>query len=82
MHHEMALHVEAGIPPLEVIKMATHNAAKILRHDADYGSIEVGKVADLVIVDGDPSTDISHMRKIKFVLKGGKIIDRAALRAQ
>ena len=80
MHHEMALHVEAGIAPLEVIKMATQNGARILKREDDYGSVEIGKIADLIVVAGDPSRDISDTRKIKYVILGGRIVDRSALK--
>ena len=82
MHHEMALHVEAGIPPLNVIEMATHIAAKILRRDDTHGSVEVGKVADLLIVRGNPSKNINDTREIAYVIQDGEIIDRASLRPQ
>ena len=81
MHHEMQLHVEAGIPPLDVIQMATRNGAIILGLEDDIGSIEIGKVADLLIVAGDPSSDITDSRNVEYVIVGGRIIDREALKA-
>lgn len=80
MHRELELHVEAGIPPVQAIKMATHNGARILRQDHAFGSIETGKIADLIIVRGDPSTNISDTRNVEYVIKGGKLVDRQALR--
>ena len=80
MHHELQLHVEAGIDPVEVIMMATYNGAKILLMDDELGSIERGKIADLVMVEGDPSIDISDSRNIEYVIKSGMLIDRDALR--
>ena len=80
MHHELLLHVEAGIDPVDVIKLATSNAARILKLE-DIGSIERGKVADLLIVQGDPSTNISDTRNVANVIKGGNLIDRNSLRA-
>ena len=61
----------AAIPPLEAIKMATHNNAIILRREHEVGSIQKGKTADLLIVKGDPSTRISNTRNIVHVIKGG-----------
>jgi len=81
MHYEMLLHVQAGIEPVEVIKMATYNGARILRREHEFGSIEKGKVADILIVRGDPSTDISDTRNVEYVIKGGKLLDRKKLTA-
>ena len=79
MHFEMAMHVEAGIDPIEVIRMATYNGAQILRAESEIGSIEPGKVADVLIVRGDPSTDINDTRNVEYVIKAGKLVDRNAL---
>ena len=79
LHHEMLLHVEAGIPPIDVIQMATFNAARILKKEDEFGSVAPGLVADLLVVRGDPSTDISVTREIAYVIKAGQIIDRTSL---
>ena len=63
--------VEAGLTPLEAIEVATHNGAKLLKIDAQTGSIEVGKAADLIVVNGDPSKTISDLRKAETVFKDG-----------
>jgi hypothetical protein len=63
--------VEAGLTPLEAIQVATSNGAKLLKIDAQTGSIEAGKAADLIIVNGDPSKDISDLRKAEIVFKDG-----------
>lgn len=64
--------VEAdGFTPLEAIKIATLNGAIALGFDKTLGTIETGKVADLLVVDGDPSTSISDIRKVMFVFKAG-----------
>lgn len=70
---EFGFMVEAGMKPMEAIKSATAMAAELLRITDDYGSVAVGKMADLVAVDGDPIKDISVMEKVKFVMKGGKV---------
>jgi imidazolonepropionase-like amidohydrolase len=63
--------VEAGLTPLEAIQVATHNGAKLLKIDAQTGSLEPGKAADLIIVNGDPSKTISDLRKAEIVFKDG-----------
>lgn len=71
LHRELELYVKAGIPPLQVLKIATWNGAKFTQTLDQRGSIERGKLADLVLVEGDPSIDISAVRKTSLVLKGG-----------
>ncbi|MBM4212247.1 MAG: amidohydrolase family protein [Gammaproteobacteria bacterium] len=70
---EFVLMVEAGMPPLEAIKSATSVAAKFLEIDDRLGSVQVGKIADLVAVSGDPLADISAMRRVNFVMKDGTV---------
>lgn len=71
---EFTYMVEAGMPPMEAIKSATMNAALLLGKEADLGSIEVGKYADIVAVEGDPLQDISVLERISFVMKGGEVV--------
>jgi hypothetical protein len=71
LHRELELYVKAGIPPAEVLRIATWNAAKHLNVAAERGSVEPGKLADLILIDGDPTTQISDLRKISLVMKGG-----------
>ena len=68
---EFALMVKGGMPALEAIRSATYHAAKLLRIDDQLGTIEVGKLADLVAVQGDPLKNISLMTNISFVMKDG-----------
>jgi len=77
MHQAMAMDVEAGVPNMTSIVSATLNVAKAFRKDKDYGSVEVGKVADLSIVAGDPLQDIWATTNVKLVVKDGKVIDPA-----
>ena len=63
--------VEAGLTPLEAIQVATFNGARLLGIDAQTGSLETGKAADLSIVDGDPAKNISDLRKTETVFKDG-----------
>ena len=80
MHYEMELHVDAGLEPLKVIQMATYNGARIIRRELELGSIESGKIADIVIVRGNPSVNIRDTRNIEYAIKGGKLIDRESLK--
>jgi len=65
--------VEAGMPPMKAIQSATLEAAKLIEMDKDLGTVESGKIADLVAVPGDPLADISLMTKVSFVMKAGKV---------
>src|SRR5271170_1176002 len=73
--HEFELMVAAGMPPMFTIQAATINAAQLLRHDKDLGSIAAGKLADVVAVPGNPIDDISLMRRVSFVMKEG-VVDK------
>jgi hypothetical protein len=77
MHQAMAMDIEAGVPNMVSIQSATLNVAKAYRKDKDYGSVEVGKVADLSIVEGDPLQDIWATTNVKLVVMDGKVIDPA-----
>jgi imidazolonepropionase-like amidohydrolase len=70
---EFVLMVESGMPAMEAIKSATSVSAKYLEIDDRLGSVEVGKVADLVAVPGDPIKDISAMQRVHFVMKDGVV---------
>jgi imidazolonepropionase-like amidohydrolase len=72
----MELLNEAGLANMEVIKAATINNARFFRIDERLGSIERGKIADMVLVDGNPLNDIKAMRNIKRVMLNGVWIDR------
>ncbi len=69
----------AGLPPAAVLKAATINGAGALGIEDKLGSIEVGKLADLVVVSGNPLNDIKATRNIKFVIKDGIVHDPEAL---
>lgn len=73
---EFELMVEAGMPPMEAIQAATIEAARLLRMDNELGSVEEGKLADLVAVEGDPLKDISAMRSVVFVMKDGQVFKK------
>lgn len=76
LHQEMVMFVEAGIAPMQAIQAATINSAKAFRKDKDYGTIEAGKVADIVVIEGDPLQDIWAAQNVKLVVMGGKLVDR------
>jgi imidazolonepropionase-like amidohydrolase len=65
--------VEAGMPPMVAIQAATISAAKLLGIEKDYGTLEKGKVADIVAVPGDPLADIVLMQKVNFVMRSGVV---------
>ena len=74
--------VAAGLSPLEAIRAATGDAARIIGVEQDLGTIAVGKLADLVILDADPIADIRNSRRIWTVLQSGRVLDRGALVAR
>jgi imidazolonepropionase-like amidohydrolase len=83
VQHEMALWVQAGIPPAVALEAATYNAARLLRVDDHVGTVRVGNDADLLVVDGNPLEDISVTERISWVVfKGERVYDRAGLFTQ
>jgi imidazolonepropionase-like amidohydrolase len=79
LHRELESYVAAGIPPTKVLQLATLGAARVMKHDGETGSITPGKAADLILVDGDPTTRISDIRRVVLVIKGDATYDAAAL---
>jgi imidazolonepropionase-like amidohydrolase len=71
LHHELELYERAGIPANEVMQIATIGAARVARREADLGSIAPGKLADLVLVDGDPATRVRDIHNVELVMKDG-----------
>jgi imidazolonepropionase-like amidohydrolase len=78
-HREMQAMVYSGLPPLAVLKAATMNGARALKVSDQLGSIEPGKIADLVIVSGNPLQDITAAREVRTVIKAGQVYDPKAL---
>lgn len=72
---QLQVMVDWGMPPMEVIKSATSNAAKHLGWEDQVGSLQPGKYADIIAVAGDPLRDIRVLEDVKLVIKGGKIIE-------
>jgi imidazolonepropionase-like amidohydrolase len=79
VHRELELVVEAGIAPLDALRIATLNAARFIGVEQDMGSIAPGKWADMVLLEADPSADIRNVGRIAAVYKGGREIDRRRL---
>lgn len=76
---ELVLQVEAGLTPEQAIQTATINAARMIGREKDLGSVEKGKLADLLILDADPLVDISNIRTIHRIIKGGVVFEPAEL---
>jgi hypothetical protein len=79
LHEELRTLVSIGLSPLEALQTATINPARVLGKTADYGTIEKGKMADLVLLDADPRVDIANTQRIAAVVLRGKLFDRQAL---
>jgi cytosine/adenosine deaminase-related metal-dependent hydrolase len=78
-HRELELYVRAGIPAAVVLRMATLTPAEVMGVTKDRGAIAAGKLADMILVDGDPTKDIRDLKKLTIVIKGGTIYDPAAI---
>jgi len=79
VHRELELIAAAGIDPAQVIVIATRNSARFLGLLDDLGTVEAGKLADLVLLNADPTADINNAKQIQTVIKNGRVIDRAGL---
>jgi hypothetical protein len=79
LHHELELYVRAGIPAPEVLRMATLTSATVMGANKDRGVVAAGKLADLILVDGDPTTNIRDLDKLATVIKAGNVYDPAAI---
>jgi imidazolonepropionase-like amidohydrolase len=80
MHRELELLVMAGIPETDAIKICSYNGAKILKRESEFGSLQEGLSADILIVEGNPAKSISDSRNVRHVFLRGKQIDRSSLR--
>jgi imidazolonepropionase-like amidohydrolase len=76
---ELELYVEAGVPAPEVLRIATLDAARLVGRDGELGSIVPGKLADMILVDGDPSRNVGDVRQLRLVIKDGALFDPDAL---
>jgi imidazolonepropionase-like amidohydrolase len=74
---EMVMFVESGLTPMQAIQAATINVAKSFRKDKDFGTVEPGKFADIIAVDGNPLEDMWAVHNVRMVMLGGKLVDTA-----
>jgi len=79
LHDELGLLVQAGLTPMEALQAATYNAAEFLGIKDSLGTVEAGKIADLVLLDADPIEDIGNTRKIAAVVVGGEYYPKNSL---
>ena len=79
LHREIELYVRAGFTPMEAIQAATIVPARVMGLGKETGSVEVGKRADLIVVEGDPLADIRNTRNVRYVISAGKVYDPVAL---
>ena len=79
LHHELELYARAGIAPAEVLRTATLTPALVMGVNKDRGVIAAGKLADMILVDGDPTQRMSDIRNITTVIKDGKVYDPVAI---
>jgi imidazolonepropionase-like amidohydrolase len=71
---EFAFMVRYGMTPVQAMRAATWVAAELMGWQGQVGSVEPGKFADLVAVEGDPASDITELERVKFVMKGGHVV--------
>jgi hypothetical protein len=81
LHDELELLVQAGLTPLEALQAATRNPARFLGKETTLGTVEQGKMADVVLLDANPLENIRHTRAIRAVVLNGRLLDRQALDA-
>jgi imidazolonepropionase-like amidohydrolase len=79
LHEELVLLAEAGLTPLEALRTATLNPARVLGMADSLGTVEVGKLADLVLLEADPLADISNTQRVRAVIANGRLFRRADL---
>jgi imidazolonepropionase-like amidohydrolase len=78
-HWELWNFVLGGMRPLEALRVGTLNGARYLGLERDLGSLEPGKLGDLLVLDEDPLTDIHHSRSVRFTVLGGRVYDSATM---
>ena len=79
-HWEIQAHVAGGMSPHEALRAATLGSATAIGRQAEFGSLEVGKFADFVVLDADPLVDVANTLRIHRVVKDGRVYDEVALR--
>lgn len=76
---EFELYVEAGIAPMDVLRIATSGSAEVMKREDDYGRVAPGYVSDLILVDGDPTINMADIRKVSTTIRGDRLYDADAL---
>jgi imidazolonepropionase-like amidohydrolase len=79
LHQELEMLVDSGMSPAEALAAATINNARALGQEEQLGAIEAGKLADMVVLDADPLSDIRNTRRIRYVVRGGRVCDPAGV---
>jgi imidazolonepropionase-like amidohydrolase len=79
LHRELELYVEAGIPAVDALRSATIVPARVMKMDKELGTVAPGKLADVILIDGDPTADIRNIRRVVLTVKDGAIYDPAKL---
>lgn len=75
LHHEIAVFVEAGVTPMQIIQGATRWSAEMLLLGDEIGTVEAGKLADIIVVDENPLDDIANLRTIETVIMNGQVVE-------
>jgi hypothetical protein len=79
LHRELELYSKAGVPNAKVLQSATWTSAKVAGKENELGSLQVGKKANLIVIDGDPLKNISDIRKVELIMKNGNLYDPKAM---
>lgn len=80
LHKELQAMVAVGISPLKALQNSAYHGAAFLKKDSEYGRLEAGFIADIVLLDGNPLTDIRHTQNICYVIKGNQVLDKKELK--
>jgi hypothetical protein len=79
LHHELELYARAGIAPAEVLRLATLTSARVIGADGNRGVIAPGKLADMVLIDGDPTRNMADIENVDLTIKGGRTYEAAKI---
>jgi imidazolonepropionase-like amidohydrolase len=79
-HWELWMLVQGGMTPHQALQCATINGARYLGMDKSLGSLEPGKLADVIVIDGDPLSDIHQSKKVELTIAGGRVYDSASMK--
>jgi imidazolonepropionase-like amidohydrolase len=79
VHREIELYVEAGLTPMEALQAATIVSARAMKMDAELGTIERGKRADMVVLNANPLEAIRNIRSVRWTISDGRVYDAPAL---